>query len=217
MFKLYTFSAYFSRENYIWTKENLAPSSKMYIMKIMILIAGLGNPEKKYSHTPHNLGFNAIDAFKEKFNFPDFILEKNGLVSRKGNVILLKPQTYMNNSGKAVKEIKDFYKIEDENVWVVHDENELPLGEIKVSVNKGDGGHNGIKSIIEMLHSKDFVRFRIGINTCQKEDLMEYVLRPFSKENQEIADEAVFQIVSALDESIKNGVEKAMNTFNQKI
>ncbi|MDD4662199.1 MAG: aminoacyl-tRNA hydrolase [Candidatus Pacebacteria bacterium] len=173
----------------------------------MILIVGLGNPEEKYENTPHNVGFRVIDLFKEKFDFPNFSLNQNSLISKKENIILLKPQTYMNNSGVSVKEIMNFYKIRKEDLWVIHDENDLKLGEFKISKNISPKGHNGIKSIIEKLGTQDFIRFRVGINSNQKEDLIDYVLKPFSKENTEIINETIFDVVSSLNDSIINGIK----------
>lgn len=182
----------------------------------MILIAGLGNPEEKYENTPHNVGFKVIDLFREKFDFPRFTIDGNVLISKKNDIILIKPQTYMNNSGLAVKRIASYFKINSENIWIIHDENKLKLGEISIDKNIEASGHNGIKSIIEQLGNKNFVRFRIGINNKEKHDLMDYVLKPFSKEEQEIIDEVIYETTSALDEAIKNSVEQAMLKYNPK-
>jgi len=182
----------------------------------MILIAGLGNPEDKYKNTPHNIGFEVIDLFKERFNFPDFSLNQNALVSKKDNIILMKPQTYMNESGKALKEISSFYKIKPEDIWVVHDENNVKLGKFKIDKDIPAKGHNGIKSIIERLGTQNFVRFRVGINNDKKEDLINYVLKPFSNENQEIINEVIYETASAIDEAVQDSVEQAMLKFNKK-
>ena len=173
----------------------------------MILIIGLGNPEEKYENTPHNVGFKTIDLFKERFSFPNFSLKEKALISKKDDVILAKPQTYMNESGLAVREIMNFYKIPKEDLWIIHDENDLKLGEFKISKDISSKGHNGIKSIIEKIGTQDFIRFRIGINSNQKEDLIDYVLKPFSKKNTEIIDEVIFDVVSCLDDSIINGIK----------
>ena len=173
----------------------------------MILIIGLGNPEEKYENTPHNVGFKTIDLFKERFSFPNFSLKEKALISKKDDVILAKPQTYMNESGLAVREIMNFYKISKEDLWIIHDENDLKLGEFKISKDISSKGHNGIKSIIEKIGTQDFIRFRIGINSNQKEDLIDYVLKPFSKENTEIINETIFDVVSSLNDSIINGIK----------
>jgi len=184
--------------------------------KNMILIAGLGNPEDKYENTPHNIGFKVIDLFKERFNFPNFSLDENVLISKKNDIILIKPQTYMNNSGVGVKQVASYFKIKNEDIWIVHDENDLKLGELEINKNIRVKGHNGIKSIIEKLGTQDFIRFRIGINNKEKHDLMDYVLKPFSKEEQEIINETIYETTSALDEAIQNGVEQAILKYNKK-
>ncbi|MDD4358484.1 MAG: aminoacyl-tRNA hydrolase [Candidatus Pacebacteria bacterium] len=181
----------------------------------MILIAGLGNKEDKYENTPHNIGFKVIDLFKERFDFPSFSIDENVLISKKNDVILIKPQTYMNNSGIAVKQVAAYYKIKNENIWVIHDENKLKLGELEIIKGNSSNGHNGIKSIIERLGTQDFVRFRIGINNKEKHDLMDYVLKPLSKEDQETINEAIYETASALDEAIRNSVEQAMLKYNK--
>ncbi len=136
----------------------------------MILIVGLGNPGKKYQLTRHNIGFQVVDEFVKKNNFPDFKISKkfNALISEGivdgAKVILAKPQTFMNNSGKAVKSLIRNWKLEIRNLVVVHDDIDLPLGKIKISIGRGSAGHKGVQSIIDELATKNFVRFRIGIN-----------------------------------------------------
>lgn len=176
----------------------------------MILIIGLGNPEEKYKNTPHNLGFKIIDLLKERLNFPEFSLKGDSLFSKKDQVILVKPQTYMNESGRAVRELINFYKIEPKNLWIVQDENDLALGKFKINKDISAKGHNGIKSIIEKIGTQNFVRFRIGINNKQNEDLIDYVLKPFSKEEQELVNEVSEEIVSTIDEALQNGIEQTM-------
>lgn len=179
----------------------------------MFLIVGLGNPETKYKDTPHNIGFKTIDLFKERFNFPNFEIKNNKAISKKEDVLLLKPLTYMNNSGIAVKEIKDFYKIPLENIIIIHDENDLTFSKIRISIDRGAAGHNGVISIIEKLGSKNFTRIRVGIQEENK-NLLEHVLKPLSKEKIEILDEAIFDCTNIAEEIIKNGIEKTMIKYN---
>lgn len=174
----------------------------------MILIAGLGNPEEKYNNTPHNIGFAVIDLFKEKSNFPEYSLFKNVLLSKKENIILIKPQTYMNNSGTGVEQVSSYFKIIPDNIWIIHDENKLNLGDFKINKDIPAFSHNGIKSIIEKLNSQNFVRFRIGINNGKEHNLADYVLKKFKKQDQEIIDQTISKIILLLDEAIQNGVEK---------
>lgn len=182
----------------------------------MTLIVGLGNPEEKYENTPHNVGFKVIDFFREKFDFPQFIVNDNVLISKKNDIILIKPLTYMNNSGIGVKQIASYYKIKNDDIWVIHDENNLKLGEIDINKNIATKGHNGVKSVIEKLGTQDFVRFRIGINNKEKHDLMDYVLKPFSKNEQEIIDEIIYKVTEELDEAIKNSIEQVILKYNPK-
>ena len=146
----------------------------------MILIAGLGNPGKKYTKTRHNIGFRIIDALKKSF---DSAQDKE--------IILLKPESFMNNSGKAIQETLTYYKISPENLIIVHDEIDLPFGEIRISRNSSSAGHKGIQSIIDELKTKDFTRIRIGINSKpkiknqkSKIDTSDFVLEKFSKKEE---------------------------------
>lgn len=129
----------------------------------MLFIVGLGNPGEKYKNTRHNIGFRVIDEFREKNNFSEFrISQKFNAEISKGeiagqSVILAKPQTFMNNSGKAVKSLL-------RNLFVIHDDIDLPLGKIKIVKNRGSAGHKGVESIIKELGTKNFIRFRIGIS-----------------------------------------------------
>jgi len=174
--------------------------------KYMNLIVGLGNPEKKYEKTPHNIGFKIIELFQERFDFPEFSIEEDSLFSKKGNTILLKPLTYMNNSGIAVKKIIKYYKIPIENILIIQDEIDINLGEFKISKDKNSAGHKGIQSIIDQLGSNKFSRIRIGINNNQNKDLTELVLKKISKKEQEILDEIIEDSLIAIDEFIKNNI-----------
>jgi len=145
----------------------------------MILIVGLGNPGKKYKKTRHNVGFMVIDALKKK-------------ISGK-NIVLLKPQTFMNNSGKTVKRIIRNLKLEIRNLVVIHDDIDLPLGTIRVSKNVGSAGHKGVQSIIDELGTKNFTRIRIGIQpkTGKPKEVEKFVLEKFTKEEKKIVKETI--------------------------
>ena len=139
----------------------------------MILIVGLGNPGKKYAKTRHNIGFRVIDALKEKISGQD--------------IVFLKPETFMNESGKAVKQALAYYKIPAENLYVIHDEIDLPFGEIRVSKDSSSAGHKGVQSIIDELKTQDFTRIRIGIEQTtrpQKQETSDFVLEKFSKQEE---------------------------------
>jgi PTH1 family peptidyl-tRNA hydrolase len=181
----------------------------------MIIIIGLGNPGEQYKSTRHNIGFMAVDAFAEKNNFPEFKLQKkvNALVSEKENIILSKPQTFMNESGKAVKKIIENAKVSD--LIVIHDDIDLPLGKIKIIKERGSAGHKGVESIIKNIGNENLIRIRIGIGSENKTKAMKIVLKNFSKEEQTIVNETIGKVIDALDLFIKEGLDKAMNEFNK--
>jgi PTH1 family peptidyl-tRNA hydrolase len=149
----------------------------------MIVIVGLGNPGKKYLNTRHNIGFEAIDQLAKENKFPEFKLSKkfNALVSKEKEVILAKPQAFMNNSGQSVKLLYSFYKPKE--LIVIHDDIDLSLGKIRVSKNRGSAGHKGVESIIKELGTKDFTRIRIGIQPEKdvSQNVEKFVLQKFKK------------------------------------
>ncbi len=166
----------------------------------MKLIVGLGNYGKKYEKTRHNYGFTVIDEFAKRNNFPDFKLSLYSLLSIKDDIILAKPQTYMNNSGKAVKAIADYYKIEPENITVIHDDADIELGKVKQGKNRGSAGHKGVESIINSLKTKNFKRIRMGINNSFDAPLEDVVLKKFDKEEEGIVEKAIEKACSILEE-----------------
>lgn len=154
----------------------------------MYLIVGLGNPDKKYEDTRHNVGFKALDFLIEKFNFDKLKLDKKfkaemimGEIDNK-KIIIAKPQTYINNSGTAVQLLKNYFKIQPENIIIVYDELDLPFGEIRLRHEGSSAGHNGIKSIIEYLATDKFNRLRLGIRNklAEKMPADKFVLSKFS-------------------------------------
>jgi peptidyl-tRNA hydrolase, PTH1 family len=189
----------------------------------MFLIVGLGNPGEKYKNTRHNAGFMVLDALSKKNNLSVFSLDKNFHAEISQNVItgqkiiLAKPQTFMNLSGGAVKEIASYYKIPSENIWIVHDDIDIVLGKIKISRDSGSGGHNGIKSIIENLETQNFARFRVGIQPekGKPKNVENFVIKNFTKSESNKQKEAVKKTVLAIETALKDGPEKAMNEFNQ--
>jgi len=190
----------------------------------MITIIGLGNPGEKYKNTRHNVGFMAVDEFAKKYQFPDFELQKKyeALISKKENIMLAKPQTFMNESGKSAKKILDNNNVE--SLVVIHDDIDLPIGKIKIIKERGSAGHKGVESIIQNIGSEGLVRFRIGIASSaealakaeQKEKMkaMDVVLKDFSTDEQKLIDETLQKTVEALDCFINEGLDKAMNKFN---
>jgi len=192
----------------------------------MILIIGLGNPGKKYELSRHNLGFLVLDSFSKKNLFEFKSSKKLKLKISKGSfgkkrVVLAKPQTFMNNSGKVIKLLATKYKIQNTNIFIVHDDLDLPLGKIKIIKNRGAAGHKGVQSIINEIKTKNFIRFRIGIAPKYKitkqwnNGAMEkFVLKKFTKTEKEIIKKVVKNCVKALEITLKEGLEKAMNDFN---
>ncbi len=184
----------------------------------MILIVGLGNPGDQYKKTRHNVGFMILDKLKESIDFPDFELSKkyNSLISQgiifEKEVILLKPLTFMNESGKAVEAIASYFKIKPENLYVIQDEADVDLGKIKISNEANSAGHKGIQSIIEKIGTKEFTRFRVGINstdkayeqTVKKDGLESVVLKNFSEEEQPIFEKAAKESVDLIISTIKD-------------
>jgi len=195
----------------------------------MILIIGLGNPGERFKRTRHNLGFRVIYQFKVRKKFSKFKFSKkmNSLISKrllnKKKIILAKPQTFMNNSGKAVKLLARTYNLEPNNLIIIHDDIDLPLGKIKIVKNRGAAGHKGVQSIIDELGTKNFVRFRIGIQPVTRnkgqgtriENIENFVLQKFNKKEEKILKEVIKIGCLAIEIAIKEGIEKAMNKFNQ--
>lgn len=185
----------------------------------MYLIVGLGNPEEDYSGTRHNMGFDTINKIAEQYEISINKKKFKGLYGtgsiEQQKVILLKPQTYMNLSGNCVKEIVDFYKIEKENIIIIYDDMDIEPGKIKIRKKGSSGGHNGIKSIIQMLGTDEFPRIRIGIGKPEhKGDEINYVIGAIPDEEKERLIQGVEKAEKALIEILKNGIDIAMNKFN---
>lgn len=167
----------------------------------MKLIVGLGNYGPEYEKTRHNYGFMVVDEIQKEHGFPDFKMDKESqaLVSAGNDFILIKPQTYMNNSGKAVKSIASYYKIGPEDILVIHDDADIPLGEIKEAEGRGSAGHNGVQSVIDELKTNGFKRLRMGIGSedpsFKDKELEDVVLKNFSKDEEPIVEETVKKAV----------------------
>ncbi len=190
----------------------------------MIAIFGLGNPDKKYEATRHNLGFDVINQWHTKHSdlFTNFTANQKFFSqiaegSWEGEKILLvKPFTFMNLSGQAVMAIKSFYKLTNNNIWIIHDDLDLPPGRIKISIAASSGGHNGINSIIENLGEKDFVRFRLGIGRPKFfGSVSNYVLKPPANSELNKINEAKDKIIQAIETTLKQGIVKTQNIYNQ--
>ena len=185
----------------------------------MYIIVGLGNPGSKYENTRHTMGFKAIDAMASEFGIDVNRAKFKGLIGegRIGSekVILLKPQTYMNLSGQSVREIMNFYKIPEENLIVIYDDFDLPIGSIRVRKSGGPGTHNGMKSVIQELGSRKFPRVRVGIGSSDGSTI-QFVIGKVGKDEQQILNEAAEAAASAAADIIRIGIENAMNIHNTR-
>ena len=184
----------------------------------MWLVAGLGNPGDEYADTRHNIGFMVIDALAARCAIPirqktqNFMFGRGVIDDQKS--ILIKPLTFMNRSGIAVREA--LFTFDDiENVLVVHDDLDLEPGVIRIRKTGSAGGHNGIQSIIDFLNSKDFIRIKIGIGRSEKISSEKYVLRRFTKRERIIINEAVETAADAVQDILSNGISHAQNQFHR--
>ncbi len=184
------------------------------------IVAGLGNPEKKYALTRHNSGFLCVDALAEKYGFEVKKLKFHSLfcdtVINGHRCIVLKPQTYMNNSGEAVAECARFYKIPPERIIVIFDDISLDVGKMRIRRKGSDGGHNGIKSIINHLGSSDFPRIKIGVGKKPHPDfdLKDWVLGEFSSDDRKVLIPTMRNAADAVSLLLDGETDKAMNLYN---
>ncbi|MGN0514502.1 MAG: aminoacyl-tRNA hydrolase [Lachnospiraceae bacterium] len=185
----------------------------------MKIIVGLGNPEKKYDGTRHNIGFAVLDRIADKYNISMDIKKHKGLCGKGSiegeKVVLVKPLTYMNLSGECVRAVADFYKAGPQDILVIFDDISLEPGKIRIRAKGSAGGHNGIKSIIAHLGSEQFARIKCGIGEKPKGyDLADYVLGHFSKDELEIIDSGIQRAQEACACILTQGIDAAMNKFN---
>lgn len=186
----------------------------------MYIIAGLGNPGKEYSGTRHNVGFDTIDSLADELNINLNKLKFNSLYGEtniKGEkVMLVKPVTYMNRSGLAIAEIVRFYKVPIENLIVIYDDIDIPLGTLRIRPHGSSGTHNGMKSIISLIGSDKFPRIRIGIGRNPDMDLADYVLQKFSFKEREVINPIIDAAGKGAVEIIENSLDYAMQKYNVK-
>lgn len=177
----------------------------------MRLIIGLGNPEKEYANTRHNAGFLLLDKLALELKFGDFKFDKKsnseiakGEINKK-RTVLAKPLTYMNNSGLTAQSLLAFYKLKPEDLLVIHDDKDIPLGEIRIQTNRGPAGHNGIKSIIECLGTQNFTRIRVGVAPSKQEsikDTASFVLGKFTAAEKKVLDKVAVNIINEAEKLI---------------
>lgn len=186
----------------------------------MFVIAGLGNPGKKYENTRHNMGFLVIDRLAEKNDIKVNKIKHKSLVGdgfiSGQKALLVKPQTYMNLSGEAIREIVDYYDIDMEDLIVIYDDFDIELGYIRIRKKGSSGSHNGMKSIIQHIHSQDFPRVRIGIGNSGKADWKDFVLGRMGSDEKKAIENAVEKAADAIMCILEKGIDKAMNEYNIK-
>jgi len=190
----------------------------------MILIVGLGNPEEKYENTRHNLGFMAVEALAQKMMPASKTEWKNNakfdaqILKINEDLILVRPQTFMNASGFAVAKIISFYKIEPKNIWVLHDEMDIPVGKFKIKNKGGSAGHRGVASIIEQLGTTEFVRFRLGIGQpgqrIGEDKIDNYVLAQLPSKDLTEVRKMIKKTIEAIVLALEKGIDNAANRFN---
>ena len=182
----------------------------------MKLIIGLGNPGKKYKNTRHNSGFNALDFYAEKNSLEfkkKFNAEYCEHIVNNEKMILVKPQTYMNLSGNAVIEFVNFYNIDSKDILIIYDDKNFEVGKFKIKRNGSDGGHNGIKNIISVLHTQEIARVKIGIS-MPKDALMNHVLGNFSKKDKELLNNLYPIISDIIDDFSIMSIDELMQKYN---
>ena len=184
-----------------------------------MIIVGLGNPGKEYENTRHNIGFMFLDALSKAFNL-DFKIDKKAntlvatMVLKEKKHYFLKPLTYMNLSGNAVYSFINYYHLEKEEIIVIHDDMDLPTGKVRIRFRGSSGGHNGIKSIINCLKTEEFNRIRIGIGHEDKNNVIDFVLSKFSKEELDLLEGVLQQAPKMILDYIENGINYIMNNYN---
>ncbi|WP_099950195.1 aminoacyl-tRNA hydrolase [Ezakiella peruensis] len=188
----------------------------------MKIIIGLGNPGRQYEDTRHNAGFMVLDKFADKHGVDISKARFNALLGEAfvngEKVVLVKPMTYMNNSGQAVGEVLNFYKPDLEDIIVVVDDIEIELGMLRIRAKNGKGTHNGLKSIFAHLKTDDYAKMKLGVGKFKRDmDLADFVLARPSKEDDEIIDDLIDRAVEALDEFTASPIDIVMNKFNGSV
>lgn len=197
----------------------------------MILIVGLGNPGEKYAKTRHNLGFRVVDALAREYANKQIIKYANKFKAEicqlNSEIILAKPLTFMNTSGFAVAKISQYRNIPISNIWIIHDDVDLPLGKLKIRFGGAAAGHHGVESVIKELGTDEFVRFRLGVGPTSPHsaslrgasrgksgDLESYVLKEFDVNERTELKNIIKKTVKAVKTALDKGIERAMNEYN---
>ena len=193
----------------------------------MFLIAGVGNPGDKYTGTRHNLGFEVVNELRRKMDLPQFETDKKfkSEISKNSGLILIKPLTFMNMSGMAILAVAQYFKVEPEEVIIIHDELDLPLGHIKIRLGGSDAGHHGVESVIKILGSDQFIRLRLGIGNWHAVsgehkhaafNAEKFVVDQFLPGEKSKVKAMVKRAVKAVEAILTSGLDKAQNQYNDK-
>lgn len=186
----------------------------------MKLIVGLGNPGGQYMDTRHNIGYMVVDKLAREIGRDTLLWQQDtkrqAMVAKVGDILIAKPITFMNSSGVAVSQLSSFYKIKVDDVWVIHDDIDLPLGKIRIRKGGGTGGHHGVDSILKELGSDTFLRFRLGIGRGveDKRSVVDFVLSRFTQSEAGSLKKLIKYGVEAVRIALTDGIDKAMNRFN---
>ena len=193
----------------------------------MKLIVGLGNPGRGYAHNRHNIGFLCLNHFARTQGIPFDKKQSKARIGRGeaagSEVVLAKPQTYMNHSGEAVSLLMKRFKVKLDDLLLIHDDLDLPLGKIRIRLSRGSGGHKGVGSIISSLGNQDFIRIRVGIGRPAKnegpaeaseDDIIAYVLSDFTAEEKQVVSQVIPRVSEAIHHILSEGLEAAMNKHN---
>ncbi len=184
----------------------------------MQIIAGLGNPGAKYAGNRHNIGFMALDAIHRKNPFSPWSKKFKAEISEGElageKVLLVKPQTFMNLSGRPVRQVTDFYQVPLENVLVVCDDINLPLGRLRFRARGTHGGHNGLRDIQNHVGTTEYPRLRIGVGAPDEKETVDHVLGRFRPSEAPVIEEALEKAVQAVDLWIRQGIQECMNRYN---
>jgi len=187
----------------------------------MKLVVGIGNPGKEYEHTRHNIGFDTIDMLASKLNITNCKEKFNGVyfetIINGEKVLLLKPQSYVNLSGTVVRKFLDYFKINVEDILVVVDDLDQKIGNYKLKSNSSSGGHNGLKNIEQNLGTKDYKRLKIGIDNGNKDNVVDYVLGRFGKEERTIIDKVIEIGTEVILDFTNTDFNKLMTKYNKKM
>ena len=186
----------------------------------MKLIVGLGNPGREYENTRHNIGFLTVDKYADKLGVSITKSKFNGLygdaIINGQKVLLLKPQSYINLSGEVIRSFVDFYKINIDDILIIHDDLDLQVGTYKIKQKGSSGGHNGLKNIELHLSTQEYKRIKIGISNNKNIDTKDYVLGKLSKEESELLKEVQNQVISILDDYFKVSFSDLMAKYNHR-